>query len=47
MIYPNYTAEELNALTDEERAEVKIEIPVAVLNGFTVKIKNIFGWYFE
>ena len=46
-VYQNYSDEDLKALTDEERAEVKFEIPVAVLDGFKVKIKNIFGWYFE
>lgn len=46
-VYQNYSDEELSELTDEERAEVKFEIPVAVLDGFKVKIKNIFGWYFE
>ena len=46
-IYQNYSKEELEKLTDEERAEVATEIPVNVLDGFTIKIKNIFGWYFE
>ena len=46
-VYQNYSDEELNTLTDEERAEVKMEVPVAVLDGFKVKIRNIFGWYFE
>ena len=46
-IYHNYSAEELNELTDEEREEIKLEVPVNVLDGFKVKIKNIFGWYFE
>ena len=46
-IYHNYSAEELNELTDEEREEIKTEVPVNVLDGFKVKIKNIFGWYFE
>ena len=46
-IYFNYTAEKLETLTDEERAEIKSEIPVAVLDGFKIKIRNIFGWYFE
>lgn len=46
-IYSNYSDKELSALTEEERAEVKMEIPVAVLDGFKVKIRNIFGWYFE
>ena len=46
-VYQNYSDEELSELTEEERAEVKMEVPVAVLDGFTVKIRNIFGWYFE
>lgn len=46
-VYQNYSDDELEQLTDEERAEVKFEIPVNVLDGFKVKIKNIFGWYFE
>ena len=46
-VYQNYSDDELAELTDEERAEVKMEVPVAVLDGFTVKIRNIFGWYFE
>ena len=46
-VYQNYSDDELSKLTDEERAEVKMEVPVAVLDGFKVKIRNIFGWYFE
>ena len=46
-IYLNYTDKELNELTEEERAEVKMEVPVAVLDGFKIKIRNIFSWYFE
>ncbi|MBQ3336487.1 MAG: Uma2 family endonuclease [Selenomonadaceae bacterium] len=46
-IYHNYPEDELKELTDEERAEIKFEIPVAVLDGFKVKIKNIFGRYIE
>ncbi len=46
-IYQNYSDDELKQLTDEERAEVKMEVPVTVLDGFKVKIRNIFGWYFE
>ena len=46
-VYQNYSDDELSNLTDEERAEVKMEVPVAVLDGFKVKIRNIFGWYFE
>lgn len=46
-VYHNYSDAELNELTAEERAEIKFEVPVGVLDGFKVKIKNIFSWYFE
>ena len=46
-VYNNYSDDELSSMTDEERAEVTMEVPVAVLDGFKVKIRNIFGWYFE
>ena len=46
-VYQNYSDNELSELTDAERVEVKMEIPVAVLDGFKIKIRNIFGWYFE
>lgn len=48
--YENWSEDELAEraeLPEEEQPEVKMEIPVAVLDGFTVKIRNIFGWYFE
>ena len=45
--YENWREEELASLSEEERAEVKMEIPVAVLDGFKVKIWNIFGRYFK
>ena len=45
-VYQNYSDDELSELTDEERAEVKMEVPVAVLDGFKVKIRNIFGRYY-
>lgn len=46
-MYINYSDNDFEFMTDEEKAEVKMEIPVAVLDGFKVKIRNIFGWYFE
>ena len=46
-VYQNYRDNDLKNMTDEERAEVEMEVPVAVLDGFKVKIRNIFGWYFE
>ena len=45
--YENWSEDQLLRLTEEERAEIKLEIPVAVLDGFKVKIRNIFGWFFE
>ena len=46
-MYINYSDNDFEFMTDEERAEVQMEVPVAVLDGFKVKIRNIFGWYFE
>lgn len=46
-LYQNWSEDELLRLTDEERAQVEFEVPVSILDGFKVKIKNIFGWYFE
>ncbi|MBR4153684.1 MAG: Uma2 family endonuclease [Selenomonadaceae bacterium] len=45
--YENWSDDELIRLPEEERAAIKREIPVAFLDGFKVKIKNIFSWYFE
>lgn len=45
--YENYSEDELSRLTDEERATVELEVPVAILDGFKVKVRNIFGWYLE
>ena len=45
--YENWREEELTCIPEEERMEIKMEIPVAVLDGFKVKIRNIFGRYFE
>ncbi len=46
-LYQNWNEDELARLTDEERAAIKFEVPVNVLDGFKVKIKNIFNWYIE
>lgn len=46
-LYQNWSDDELLRLTDEERAAVELEVPVNVLDGFKIKIKNIFGWYFD
>ena len=48
--YENWSDDELAEraeLPEDEQPEVKMEIPVDVLDGFKVKIRNIFGWYFE
>ena len=48
--YENWIDDELAEraeLPEDEQPEVKMEIPVDVLDGFKVKIRNIFGWYFE
>ena len=45
--YENWSDDELLRLTDEDRASVELEVPVTVLDGFKVKIRNIFGWYYE
>ena len=45
--YENWSDDELLTISEEERAKIEMEIPVDVLDGFKVKIRNIFGWYFE
>ncbi|MBR4904334.1 MAG: Uma2 family endonuclease [Selenomonadaceae bacterium] len=45
--YENWSDDELLTLTEDERTKIEMEIPVAILDGFKVKIRNIFGWYFE
>ena len=46
-VYQNCSAEEFAKLDDDDKAAIKSDVPVAVLDGFTVKIKNIFGWFLE
>ena len=46
-LYQNWSDDELTRLPEDERAQVEFEVPVDVLDGFKVKIKNIFGRYFE
>ena len=45
--YENWSDDELLQISEDERAKIEMEIPVDVLDGFKVKIRNIFGWYFE
>ena len=46
-VYQNCSAEEFAKLDDDDKAAIKSDVPVAVLDGFTIKIKNIFGWFLE
>lgn len=46
-LYQNWSDDELARLPEDERAQIESEVPVDILDGFKVKIKNIFGWYFE
>ena len=46
-LYQNWSEDELLRLSEDERAQIELEVPVVVLDGFKVKIKNIFGWYIE
>lgn len=46
-LYQNWSDDELLEIPEDERAQIEFEVPVDVLDGFKVKIKNIFGWYFE
>ena len=41
-VYQNYSDAELSELTEEERAEVNMEVSVAVLDGLKIPLKYIF-----
>ena len=42
--YVLFDKEEFEELTDEEKAEVKHEVPVSILDGLTIPLKEIFKW---
>ena len=42
--YVLFDREEFEELTDEEKAEVKDEVPVKILDGLSIPLKNIFKW---
>ncbi|MBR3497605.1 MAG: Uma2 family endonuclease [Selenomonadaceae bacterium] len=42
--YILFDREEFEELTDEEKAEVKHEVPVSILDGLTIPLKEIFKW---
>ena len=45
--YILFDEEELKRLTDEEKAKVKSEIPVKILDGLTIRLDYIFKWGYE
>ena len=42
--YILFDAEDLELLTDEEKADVKTEVPVSILEGLTIPLEFIFSW---
>lgn len=42
--YVLFDKEEFEELTDEEKAEVKHEVPVSILDGLSIPLKEIFKW---
>lgn len=44
--YINYTDEEFEDLTDEQKSEAKFEITLATFPDLTINIKEIFAWGF-
>lgn len=45
--YILFDADEFEKLTDAEKAEVKTEVPVSILDGLTVPLKYIFKWGYK
>ena len=43
--YIHYTPTEFELLFEEEKAEVKFEVPVEIFPDFKVKLSDIFDWY--
>ena len=42
--YILFDDKELELLTDEEKADVKNEVPVSILDGLKIPLKYIFKW---
>ncbi len=42
--YQHYTPYEIERLTDEEKKDVKYEVPVSILPGLSVDLNYIFRW---
>ena len=45
--YILFDDDEFERLTDSEKAEVKTEVPVSILDGLTVPLKYIFKWGYK
>ena len=45
--YILFDAEDLDLLTEEEKAEVKHEVPVSILDGLNIPLKYIFKWVYK
>ncbi len=43
--YIHYTQVEFELLDEDEKAEVKYEVPVTIFPDFKVKLTDIFDWY--
>ena len=43
--YIHYTPTEFELLFEEEKAEVKFEVPVEIFPDFKIKLSDIFDWY--
>ena len=44
--YHKYTEEELQELSDEDKAELKTEIKLSIFEDCVVKVEDIFAWCF-
>lgn len=45
--YVLFDEKEFEILTDAEKAEVKHEVPVSILDGLTIPLKQIFKWGYK
>ena len=43
-VYTLFSEKDLELLDEEEKAEVKYEVPVSILDGLTIPIEFIFSW---
>ena len=43
-VYTLFSEKDLELLDEEEKAEVKYEVPVSILDGLTIPIEFVFSW---